>query len=104
MLKLDYTAMAQQVLAVLDKAGALEGFDQPARAELAKIYARCLAELVRRRVEEELARLGRRYEFQVILREEPGRAATYLSHIIPNYPAFLLEAVTRAQQQITGPA
>jgi hypothetical protein len=99
---INFGVIAREVMAALDKAGALQGVGHLARADLTKLYEKCLAELVKRRIEEELARLGRRYEFQTVSQEEPGQSDAYLRKTIPNYLAFLLEAIAEAKQKITG--
>jgi hypothetical protein len=99
---INFGVIAREVMAALEKAGALQGVGHRARAELTKLYEKCLAELIKLRIEQELAKLGRRYEFQTLLQEDPGQSDAYLRKAIPDYLAFLLQAVSEAKQKITG--
>jgi len=102
MRNVNFGMIAREVMAALEKAGALQGVGHLARADLTKLYEKCLAELVKRKIEQELARLGRRYEFQTLLQEDPGQSDAYLTKTIPNYLTFLLQAIAEAKQKITG--
>jgi hypothetical protein len=99
---INFGVIAREVMAALEKAGALQGVGHLARADLTKLYEKCLAELVKGRIEQELDRLGRRYEFQTLLQDNPSQSDAYLRKAIPDYVAFLLQAIVEAKQKITG--
>ena len=92
--------VAKQVTLQLEQQGRLEGLDGPARAALTRLHQARLAELLEKRIRQELGRQGRGDELQKILQHNPSLLESYLEVIWPNWKAFLFEAIGQATQRL----
>ena len=92
--------VAKQVTLRLEQQGRLEGLDGPARSALTRLHQARLAELLEKRIRQELERQGRGDELRNVLRHYPSLLETYLEVIWPHSKAFLSEAIGQATQRL----
>jgi hypothetical protein len=92
--------VAKQVTLRLEQQGRLEGLDGPARAALTRLHQARLADLLEKRIRQELERQGRGGQLRNILRHHPSLLETYRELIWPHWKAFLFEALGQATHRL----
>jgi hypothetical protein len=92
--------VAKQVTLQLEQEGRLEGIDGPARAALTRLHQARLADLLEKRIRQELERQGKGEELEKVLRQNPNLLEVYLEVIWPHSKAFLFEAIGQATHRL----
>lgn len=96
----DYTTIARDIFKERMGQGRLREFEQQPAHQVISDYKEWLQTYVTTLIYEELERSGKTNEFGKVLKSTDGNRDTYLNQIIPNYKAFLLEAVQKVKAQL----